>query len=94
MQRNQCVAGAQVKRYTNSMGDTEDKLVLLSKPTLTVPRLPGVGLYYSDAIRGVPHPLVQLVRFSTLSAIKHCIIPECPLLVSSCGGHLGALQGK
>lgn len=52
---------SQVKRSANSRGETQDTLVLLSQPQSALQRSPGCELYYSGAIRGVPHPLAKLV---------------------------------
>lgn len=54
----------QVKRSVESRGDPEDTLVLLRQPRSALQRLPGCKLYYSEAIRGIPHPLVKLVRLA------------------------------
>jgi hypothetical protein len=51
-----------VKRLTHTDGNAEDSVMLISKPTQQLHRLPGVGLFYDGAIAGVPHPLVALVR--------------------------------
>ena len=36
----------------------------LLQPEATAQQLPGVGLYYSDALHGVPHVLSKAVRRS------------------------------
>ena len=43
-------------------GNADDAVMLVSRPTQQLHRLPGVGLFYDNAIQGVPHPLVALVR--------------------------------
>ena len=69
-------AAPQVKRFSSSRGETEDTLVLLSQPQTLLQRSPGCELYYSDAIRGVPHPLAKLVclasTFDPGMSVKKC----------------------
>lgn len=54
-------AFVQVKESSSSGSEAEATLLLVSQPQTPLWRLPGCKLYYSEAIRGVPHPLVKLV---------------------------------
>jgi len=49
-------------------GNADDSVMLVSRPTQQLHRLPGVGLFYDNSIQGVPHPLVALV--SSRAAIR------------------------
>ena len=51
----------QVKRTIHTDGNADDSVMLVSRPTQKLHRLPGVGLFYDNSIHGVPHPLVALV---------------------------------
>ena len=57
-------------------GNADDSVMLVSRPTQQLHRLPGVGLFYDNSIQGVPHCLVALVRSGAALPAQDCVYHE------------------